>query len=135
MNYASSVLISNFKAGTGLQGLTAEFWSPGFLNHLIDPWFCVPLLEVSDHALVLFWYACLDPILNFYHCIKSARIQSYSGPNTGRCGPEQLRIWDTFYAVYISRVTWFMQIWIHIRKQKWQLKACAKSFRSFKKRK
>lgn len=49
--------------------------------------------------------SCLE-----WHCVKNARIQSYSGPNTGRCGPEQLRIWDTFYAVYISRVTWFMQI-------------------------
>ena len=30
---------------------------------------------------------------NEEHCVKSIRIRSFSGPNTGKYGPEKLRIW------------------------------------------
>ena len=29
--------------------------------------------------------ACSDIV---FHCVKSVRIRSYSGPNEGKCGPE-----------------------------------------------
>ena len=33
------------------------------------------------------------------HCVKNVQIRSFSGPNTGKYGPEKVRILDTFHTV------------------------------------
>ena len=35
-----------------------------------------------------------------YNCVKSVQIRSFSGPNTGKYGPEKSPYLDTFHAVY-----------------------------------
>ena len=34
--------------------------------------------------------------MTIFHCVKSVEIRGFSGPNTGKNGPEKLRIWTLF---------------------------------------
>ena len=47
---------------------------------------------LKDYALFGYNIFILCQKVNRRHCVKSVRIQSFSGPNTGKYGPEKLRI-------------------------------------------
>ena len=135
MNYVSSVLISNFKAGTRITGFNCWILVPGSLESLDRSLILCPTargIGSCARSLLVCLFRSNSQFLSLHKkCPCSELFWSEYRKMPTRITPNM----DTFYAVYISRVIWFMQIWIHIRKQKWQLKACAKSFRLFKERK